>query len=392
MALGITGAAVGCVSETDALDPEAQADDELNTRKSLFANDVSVLFTLPKGRDIEQLLGAASAGAKGELLPKTTFDKIPRLLPDAGAPGAREEMRVLSLRIDPCFPGLGVEDPGGCKNQIRLVFQPVQAPFPDEAIDAKDAAVHAFYTMSRDEFSEMAKEILAAKHGARGSVRTALGPHPLIEEQGLGGVFATELKAVVLKHAGKANLTRVTFMTREPPRQPQWKFGGFDIEGARHTKMKIASLGETTEQTFTTLARNGNANPAVRSEDNISILFRTFEAQGATLEAKAKAYTSALRIQNPTMHSPDTVDCVSCHTATSARIWAEKNMNQSATNNPARFKARFSTALTKSPASERPDNLHSFGYLGTEASVSQRTANESAAVAEYINTKILTSR
>jgi hypothetical protein len=246
--------------------------------------------------------------------------------------------------------------------------------------------------MTREEFSEVAKEILAAKHGARGSKRTSLGPNPLMVEQGLGGTFATEVKAAILKHAGKANLTRVTFMTREAPRQPQWKFGGFDIEGTRHTAMKIASLGSATEQTFTTLGRNGRANPEVAHEDDLSLLFSSFATDAANADAVKKAYSAALAVGNPTRHSPDTVDCVSCHTATSAKIYAEKSKGQTAEGNAASFATTWNVSLTKSPAAERPDNLHAFGYLFAEPSVSQRVANESAAVADYVNAKILGQR
>ena len=330
-----------------------------------------------------------SSGEKGELIPAATFEKIPRLANDNAA---REDMRVVSLRIDPCFAALDPSGAAECQNQVRLIFQPTKVDSADASLNTQDAAVHAFYAMPRAELTALAKEILAAKRGARGSLRTPLGVHPLIEAQGLAGTFATDLKAAVLRHAGKANLTRLTFMTREPSRQPLWKFGGFDIAGARHTKMKVASMGEIAEQSFSTLGRNGQSTPAIQSPDDLSLFFRASSAQSATPAAVKKAFTAALRVQNPSMHSPDTVDCVSCHTTTSARIFAEKNANQSATDNPARFTSRFNVALTKSPAAERPDNLRAFGYLGTEVAISQRTANESAAVAEYVNAKILLSR
>ena len=377
-----------CSTEVDGESPAEETEDELNTKKALFSNDVSILFSLPKGRDKDLLLSSTSSGDKGELLPKATFDKLPPLAPGGAA---REDMRVVALRIDPCFAGIGVED-AACKNQLRVVLQPMSFEADDESSSAKDAAVHAFYSIDRAELGTIAKEILAAKRGARGSLRTALGVHPLIEQQGLSGTFATDLRAIVLRHAGKANLSRVTFMTREPPRQGQWKFGGFDIAGTRHTKMKIASLGNATEQVFSSFMRNGSAEPAVASPDDMSLFFRAFDAQSAPPEKVAKAYTAALRILNPTMHTPDTVDCVSCHTSTSARVFAEKSMNQRPDGNPANFTSRTNISLSKSPGSEQPENLHAFSYLGTQLTVSQRTANESAAVVEYVNSKILMQR
>jgi hypothetical protein len=156
--------------------------------------------------------------------------------------------------------------------------------------------------------------------------------------------------------------------------------------------MKIASLGNTNEQTFATLMRNGNANPAPAHEDNIALFFRQFEADQASATKLKAAYTSALKIQNPGMHSPDTIDCVSCHTATSARIWAEKNKDQKPDGNPAAFATTWNVKLTKSPRAEAPNNLHSFGYHFGDVSISQRTANESAVVADYVNAKILGQR
>lgn len=380
---------MACSTDVSEETPADETEDELNTKKALFSNDVSIMFSLPKGRDKDLLLSPTSAGEKGELLPKATFDKLPTLAPGGAA---REDMRVVSLRIDPCFAGIGTPD-AECKNQLRLVLQPMSFEGAEESISAKDAAVHAFYSMDRAELTAVAKEILAAKQGARGSLKTALGVHPLVEKQGLAGAFATEVRAIVLRHAGKANLSRVTFMTREPPRQGQWKFGGFDIAGARHTKMKIASLpNDATEQVFTSFMRNGSAEPPVASPDDMSMFFRAFDAQGAPPEKVAKAYSAALRILNPTLHTPDTVDCVSCHTSTSARVFAEKSMNQKPDGNPANFTSRYNLSLSKSPGSEQSENLHAFSYLGTELTISQRTANESAAVAEYVNSKILMQR
>ncbi len=374
----------------EGADDRVVAADEVNSGASVFLNDVSVLFPMPKGSEADLLLGANSAGGKGELLPQAAFDEIPPLVVGDGA--TRDDLRVVGLRIDPCFPGLGVEDPAGCLNQIRLVLQPVLTNGPDTPLAAQDASVHAFYTMSREEFVAMVHEIVAAKHGATDSTRTPLGPNPLIVEQGLSGPFATKLKEIVLARAGKESLTRVTFMTREPARLSMWKFGGFDVRDGVLTKLKIASLEDTTEQTFSMLLDNGTAIPAPQHEDDLSLLFRASEASNASTEALTKAYTAALKIQNPARHSPDTIDCVSCHTATAASIWSEKNKGFTSEGNPDAFTTSWNVALTNAPAVERRDNLHAFGYLGADPSVNQRVANESALVADYVNTKILGSR
>ena len=95
----------------------------------------------------------------------------------------------------------------------------------------------------------------------------------------------------------------------------------------------------------------------------------------------AAALTSALQIEHPARSSPKTIDCGSCHVASRARTNAERVRNIVTTSwadafNDARFDLRRVDG-----AKEDPRALRAFGYFGKLSAFSQRTINESAAVA-----------
>ena len=377
-------------SGADEGDGDDTSEDEITSTKKVTPNDVSILFPLPTKAKLGALLGAASSGPKGELVPAAVFAKVPRLT--MNDEDVYPKLRVVALRVDPCFAIPGSPE-ASCKNQLRLVLQPINTDEESDATDAADAAIHVFYDLSREELTTFIKKSLELKKVSGGYRTVPLQVHPMLASKGLDSAYGSGLSQLFLATAGKQNLSRVTFMTREPSRQEQWKFGGFDVAGTRITAMKIASLGNETIQTVSnpgfgaSLFRLG-VTPLPKASDNISILFQGQDAIGRPKAEVQKAYDAALRIENPSKHSPDTMDCVSCHT-THGRTGVESTFGFSAQDNPNAFVSRVST---KGATVKGGGALHAFSYKGTLALVSQRTANETAAVCDYVNTKVLAQR
>lgn len=101
--------------------------------------------------------------------------------------------------------------------------------------------------------------------------------------------------------------------------------------------------------------------------------------------AKASVST-ALRIENPTKHSVNTIDCVSCHIATTARVPVESAVSdgKEVVSSDRYLNPRHN--LTRNPNFRTGTLLvHNFGYINTEPIVSQRTINESALAADLMN-------
>ncbi len=339
-------------------------------------HDVSVLWPLPTSvNQIDLLLSPTSSGAKGELLPAAIFQKMPQLSP---AVYEREKVRVVALRIDPCFRfGTSTE----CSNQLRLVMQPIDTT--QGKVIPQDAAVHAFYSLTREQL----KTLAAAIAGHSREPTRALDVHPTLANEGLDGTFATRLRALVGEYAGASNLVRATFMQRTNSRQGTWVFGGFEISGNNTTDITIETMGVKTQE-FTTVGFTiqGTATPELKAADNPSLFFNETAVTAAGSDKAQAAYDGVLRVLNPAKHTPETIDCVSCHTATSSKAIGEKLRGFSAANNPNVYKSTFDLAVTTNTSG--PDKLRAFGYFDTQPMVSARVANESAAVLNYLQTEV----
>ena len=353
------------------------------------SDDVSFLYPLPTLQQRTSLLGAASKGPLGMLLPKEIFQGLPPL--DILTPNSETYhlLRVVSVRVDPCFPGLGVLDEAQCQNQIRLVMQPLLPDTQTEGLVASDEAVHLFYSLTRPEIVLFLQSFIALREEA--GVARSDGPpgvHPALAREGVEGPFATALRARLLGQLGAGNLKRVTFMALGSLGQ-QWRFGGFDVEGATLRPMSIP-LVAARDQTFTNLDLNGatfdraGIAPASSIEADFYLLLDPLRFEAASKQQRLTAYNSALRIENPRLYSPDTLDCATCHAAPGARTYAERTFGLSPSDAHDRYEPPAGSVGV--PAKARSTNeLRAFGYFGLRPSVSQRTIHETTEVVEYVN-------
>jgi hypothetical protein len=227
-----------------------------------------------------------------------------------------------------------------------------------------------------------------------------LAPHPLLVSQGLDGAFGKALKKVILKYAGASNLTRFThFMGANL--STSWSFVGFDVEGGATTPMVIPTLpGSATAVDFFIgfqAPMAGGFTPETTSADDISVLVNISTANAATAAARSAAYDAALRIQNPTFNSPNTIDCASCHASQAAQVlMGEAQFGLSASSDRYAFTpdpeyvSPADFAETTSP-SNQPDgfNVHMLSYRGSSLLIGQRVINETASILAYMNGTIL---
>jgi hypothetical protein len=334
------------------------------------------------------VLGGA-VGSFGDLIPSDAFPKLDGPIDERGNSGAagktgdeaRNALRLIGLRIDPCF---GLAGAASCPNQLRLIFQGVQ--FESEA-DVSDGAVHVFYDLPREDLTRFVKQVLTLKEQNGGFEKAKLGAHPILKTQGLSGAFATGLRNVILEHTGASRVTRITFFRRTNVRRGTWKFGMVNKVGAAFERGAIITLpaASSQEQTFVneSLGEDLQAKPIETSHpDNLSFLLNTLSAKSASEADRQKAFDAALRIENPVHHSPDTIDCVSCHVATTALEAAAtrfllKDINKLGFEPKPEFAG---------PTKRTLDNLHAMSYLERELGITQRTANETALVVQVVNT------
>ena len=370
----------------------------LPSRTHWDLNDVSILYPLPQQNELDFLLKTEAQGRGGALLPLSVLSRIPLLSPFQKGHEQVETLRVVSVRIDPCFPGAG----GSCRRQIRMVWQPL-VPSPAWGVMTIDAALHSFYDLNDRDFASLITELAALK--ARAPISTlgqALDVHPVLKAEGLNGPFAQALQAIWLKYAGRDNLTKMTFMAVRG-RSLLWSFGGWDVDTsgkmehiriARFDRGPDGSPNGVLTQVFVNQSEAGDdfvksvIAPAPLSGESLGFLLRGAAdiAEARDRDAILFALNSAHAIENPRSHSPETMDCVSCHIAEPVRAFAETRFpllaqlswNQGAVFQDSAFNLAHTTRI-------HTRNLRAFGYFEERPAISRRTISESAAVARILN-------
>jgi len=358
-------------------------------------NDATIVYPLPQSAaEMHQLLEPQDAGPGGALLPLKFWQQIPSLNQGEDTARTYRNLRLVALRLDPCF-----KFRGDCLPQIRFVWQPIDkatygsaSPF---GLEAKDAAVHTFYTLEPDEFRRFVSEYRQLKN-SMANVRTdaPLQVHPLMLKQGLGGPFSQGLRELLLKYCGERNLWRVTSMSTLVGGD-KWEFRGFNIVAGKPLEIVIPRTGNARSQSFfVSLAsdreyRNGRISPTPLGEDNLNLMLRDSRSITTRDVDKLKGLGAAVaRIENPAIHSPETMDCVSCHSTQVAGAllfgsapWLSRDpqiMSQA---------FRSSSPLLQSVATTRniPRVFRALGYFEKTPVLSRRVINETALVVGQLN-------
>lgn len=401
-AVGIVALLSLAACAAQSSDDDATSGDEQDiTRKPAQAqmNDVSVLFPMAKSK--AEMAGYLTADA---LIPSALYTSAtgepltpPKSIPvgaDAGL--VYNELKVVAFRVDPCFANLGPVTPDTqCDNQLRLILQPLS--FGDGATTASafDGGIHAFYSISRDDLVALTKSLIAIRQKASGSKALgALAVHPLLAQEGLLGDTAKAMNALLTQYASPKNLVRFT-MLKPGNLATTWTFRGFDIANNKSTAMVIPSLPDKTTSVmfFAGFASDlaGGFTPPTQSKDSMQILGNLANAQKATKDDQQAAIDAAVKIENPTMHSPNTIDCASCHVAgpSSIRTGASLGLTTKGNVNTFQRNTKLVSAADMKQTTPIDDdtriNFHAFSYRDTFPMVSLRVINETASVVAFLN-------
>lgn len=356
---------------------------------NLDLSDVSILFPLPKTESWNQLPSGKSPAKFGELLPLSIFKQLPQLLSLAPNERIYSAMHVVGVRVDPCFHE--GPTPLKCHAQIRMVWQPLA----DDAGETStfDAAIHTFYDLTTDEFKDLLNSLQQHKSSHTQSTEfKPLGINPILKSAGLESDYYKNLIKIIFQFTGEKKLSRVTFMQLFMNGNI-WEFGGFDISNSSLKPINIPRINAFTQKFKNSASPrpiwfNGGMAPEPQDVENLNILTRDSRVLAPQNEAEIiEATKSAFKFENPTLHNPGTVDCVSCHIAQSAKIWSMRqypwlNLDVVSKNE---IYASDRDIRNLSPMQIHTNILRSFGYFMDIPFVAQRTINESAEVIKYIN-------
>lgn len=356
----------------------------------LDLNDVSYLYPLPKtldGRDA--LLKLDTEATKGQLLPRAFFDQVKAVDEVLDANAIYSGMRIISARVDPCFPTNKKNEPLKCSKQVRLVGQIIE--LKDNAITTRDGTLHLFFDMTEAEWPTVLEGVNALKAIAKTDTDHApLDVHPTMKSQGLTGEYATRLNKLITDFCGASNLSRVAFMIAGEDGK-NWRFGAFNRKSA---VLEVDPIPRFTDKNEQVVEEHGNEErrssemKPTPSNIDLTTLLSYSETQLADDLTLQRAAKEALLIENPDKESPQTIDCASCHLASRALTAAIKDRGIEVTAMeeryvaPSRFDMRRIDTVVNNPFAQR-----AFGYFAADTALSQRTINESAVIAEALSPK-----
>ena len=169
----------------------------------------------------------------------------------------------------------------------------------------------------------------------------------------------------------------MTFFAREDTLQPAWLFGGFEKKAGNYSRLLIPTT-TTSEQALLGGFRTPVSLPAacLRRAAPATICAFCSAARRRTWRMTRCAARRLRRLcasKIPAKHTPDTIDCVSCHSAMAARSLGESQYGYSTVGHPDRFVSSRDLRYTP-PMEPSPENLHATSYLGQSwASTSARS-------------------
>lgn len=365
-------------------------------------NDASILFPPPdKLVDRDFYLGLESKDSS--LIERGIYNIVKKSsnhpdmpIPDSLSARVLEysDWRIVGFRFDPCHKNKGDTK---CQGQIRLVAQPMIEPFLNEKLQiphqlfAADFGMHLIYNISQGQVSQLIRVLrdLKTKYNASSEMQP-LGIHPaFLSKEKIE--FAEHVKAIIIDYSKSENLELVAFLgsavavTGDLPLR--WLFSAYAIKKNQVIPFKIPNTEETVMRFFLAEGdgENGILPPPSPSKDSLEPALdnvRIFEDKDFATDAINKA----IRIENPDLHSVETVDCVSCHIATTVRVPLEAQLfGEKGVKSKDRYQSSKQN-LTRNPLFRTgPLFVHNFGFINNEPIVSQRTINETAKVVEYIN-------
>ncbi|HYP69131.1 MAG TPA: hypothetical protein VEP67_12890 [Thiobacillaceae bacterium] len=212
-------------------------------------NDVTIIYPLPDHpAAASALIGPQEPGLGGPWLPQKLYARLPEINQGEGKNTTYRNLRVVAIRLDPCF-----RNEGACLPQVRLVWQPINtanygSSTPVGQLEAKDASVHSFYTLESAAFQALMSDYERLKKlSGRDLSAEPLRVHPVIAEQGLAGPFAQGLRSLLGKYVGAKALWRITAM-KTFVGGDQWAFLGFNVSDGTTQDVLIPRIRGATQQ------------------------------------------------------------------------------------------------------------------------------------------------
>jgi hypothetical protein len=386
-------------------------------------NDVSILWPAPKtGADVTNLISATETINDNSLIwPAAAFTAVLDAaknvvvsdpngasrsisLPDELSKAAN--WKVVSIRFDPAAPGtdpaIQKKSPLGVLPQIRLIMQPVVAS--GDNVTVFDYTAHLVYSLAPTQnpqginpsFSPVVDALKKLKTGLKAQgIETAgnLSIHPGLASATNRRDFTNKLKGLLKQFLTEPKLGAVAFMGLADQVEPwiffptaRGKTGQFIVVGSPEMFSRRNSapvLPSPANKTF----GNVGVSTSLLFDPTVNINANVFPTSPENTLNSLKFSDVADIIANPKVSHFFNTDCVSCHTESTRRnkFNLSPNSGTLAYNRPNGISGPDPALV---PSGKASWNVRNFGWFPGSSpmeTVTFRTANESADVADFIN-------
>ncbi len=333
----------------------------------LGLNDVTWLLPL------ESLDAGTAFPPTVELIPFSSFDRLTSASPRVQTDLSR--LRVLAVRFDLCDRATPTPCEADADAVFRLVLQPVFGAPPR----VEDVTFHAFFSVPRVEVPQVVDELreLAAlqdvPRGAALKVNTA------------DATYRQRLAQLVTRYAKSPRLHRLTLFGQESDRAALvWIFRGEERAPNTLGPIEIPGIATTSQEVLLFGGDSYVVTPVADFPAGFSRAVMETSFRNATADQQRESVRSLLAIDNPLMHTANTVQCASCHLATTLLTPRAADAGIDLTAQPEFYgSSRFDlTPLGAQTARFR--TLRALGYFVDTPLVSRRVVNETAHVLQEL--------
>lgn len=324
-------------------------------------HDLSILLPLPQNEESERELLRLNESQNLELPAEILQALPPFILDDLDEAGTEKSLRLLAVRIDPCFKDSVLDSDDLCRRQIRVILQPLLNK--GETYSTTDAALHLFYEFDLSQWTKFLLDWERVK--SQGPWKDQLSVHPVLKSEGLQGPKWKNMRKIILQYCELKNLRRVTISTVNRGGF-FWSFKGVEVQGGQiQSEIQIPFLQGSTQQVYFTSPQNFEEfkgafrptptwNPLIGKflKDSLSAM----NVQSPNSEDWEGFFKSIRGVDDPSLFNPGDIDCASCHVAPQILNWADGKMSSS--------------------NKTRSNRIRMFGYFETEPQVTQRVLKE----------------
>lgn len=335
--------------------------------RALGLNDVTWLLPL------EPLDAGSPFGLPVELIPFSSFDRLTRARPAVRTELSR--LRVVALRFDVCDRSAPGPCPADTDGVFRLVLQPLFGSPPK----AEDVALHAFYAVPRADLPRVV-DALRALAATQDVPRTAaLRVNTAFTTD---AAYRSALSGLVASYAQATRLHRLTLFGQESDLASLvWIFRGEQRTGGGGlAPIRIPAID--AEQQEVTLYGGDSyfVSPLADAPAGFARAMMEPTFRVATGPQQLASVQSLVAVDNPALHTADTVQCVSCHASTTLLPGRAADAGVEVKSLPETFDpGAFDPALLGTyPVRIR--TLRALGYVGETPLTTTRVVNETVQV------------